>query len=104
MENGLPTHYFLVRQSHLDERGWIITVDSSWLDFSAASNRRNEIIELWKGFDEEFEPEHVTIHRGHEHHWAMWNMNRNLIIEIVKYEFGRIYTWDNIKQLGDVGN
>jgi hypothetical protein len=30
MENGLPTHYFLVRQSHLDERGWIITVDSSW--------------------------------------------------------------------------
>ena len=28
----------------------------------------------------------------------------HLIIEIVKYEFGRIYTWDNIKQLGDVEN
>ena len=79
-------------------------MDSSWLDFSAAVVRRDELIKWWNSFDEEFEPEHVTIHRGNEHHWAMWNMNRNLIIEIVKYEFGRIYTWDNIKQLGDVEN
>ena len=104
MENTSHTHYFLVRQSYLDERGWIITADSSWLDFSAAVVRRDAIIEHWKGFDEEFEPEQFTTYRGDTNHWSMWNMGKNLIVEIVKYEFGRIYTWDNVKQLGDLGD
>lgn len=93
MEQSLPTHYFLIRQSRREGWDWIITTDSAWLDYGRAVARWNDLIRHRESLGEKFGVEQFHTWKGVTNHW-MRTSDAGWTVELSRFEFERVYDWD----------
>jgi len=92
----IKTLYSGKRKTKTAYTGWFRSHDSSHVEWDRAVARVKELTDFLRDEAGDFVDEQAITARGGTYNWSWHNNKRDVIIEITKIDFGRVYDWDDM--------